>query len=154
MAVTMEIRARVPESAGGMPEKKRGRGRKCQGLYAKKRRRSPLPDESERVRRRLRKIVEDLGITQTELAERAGLTQVQVCRILTGCSEMKVSTLVKLVEALELRMMFVPEAQLRAAREKQRQRYPLDRPAEDGPGRKAWAEAGGTLRDDSREGDG
>lgn len=90
-------------------------GREGTGEYAKRRRKTPLPEEAERVRRWIRRTMKDQEITQGELAERIGMTQGQMCRIMTGCSEARTSTLVRMVQALGYRMVFVPEEQARKA---------------------------------------
>ena len=91
-------------------------GREGSGQYARSRRKTPLPEGAERVRRWLKKLMRDGQVTQMELAEAAGVTQAQICRVLTGASEMKVGTLVRMVEGLGYRLVFVPAEQFEQAK--------------------------------------
>ena len=88
------------------------------GKWAEHRRKSPLPPEAERIRKWLRKVVKEKKITQAELSERADIGLGQVNRIMNGCSEMRISTLMKVVEAVGYRVVFVPEEKMQKMKEK------------------------------------
>ena len=63
----------------------------------------PIIDERdvfEEIRNQIIKIRTDLGITQKELARKAGLTQANVSKIEKGISRPTIETLIKLARAL------------------------------------------------------
>lgn len=95
--------------------------REWPGRWAQHKRKSPLPPEAERVRRWLRKIMKEKKITQAELSERADVGLGQVNRIVNGCSEMRITTLMKLAGAMGYRVVFVAEEKVQQAREKKAQ---------------------------------
>jgi len=88
------------------------------GEWAKHRRKTPIPKEAEKVRKWLRKTMKERKVTHAALAERIGVAPSHITRIATGCSELRVSTLVRIVEALGYRMVFIPEDKIREARER------------------------------------
>ena len=81
-------------------------GRKFTGAYARSRRKEPLPEEAAEIQEWLRQYCRKMDVTQEDLAERTGLSLRQVCRFLTGCSEMKLSALVRVMMALKIRIIF------------------------------------------------
>ena len=54
------------------------------------------------IARLLRRERRDLGLSQRELSERSGLTQAQISRIENGIVDMRISSLLALIQALEL----------------------------------------------------
>jgi transcriptional regulator with XRE-family HTH domain len=54
-----------------------------------------------RFGRNVRALREEKGWTQEELADRSGLTAVQISRVERGAREVRLTTLLRLVEALE-----------------------------------------------------
>ncbi len=62
-------------------------------------------DIYEEIKRQIIKARTDLGITQTELATRAGLTQANISKIEKGLSHPTVDTLLKLAHALNKRLV-------------------------------------------------
>lgn len=62
----------------------------------------PLMDDSVReLGRRVRSIREQKHWTQEDLADRSGLTSVQISRIERGAREIRLTTLLRLITALE-----------------------------------------------------
>lgn len=62
-------------------------------------------DIYEEIKRQIIKARTDLGITQKELAARAGLTQANISKIEKGISHPTVDTLLKLAQALNKRLI-------------------------------------------------
>lgn len=62
-----------------------------------------MPNSVEDFGRRLRAAREDKGWTQEELADRADLTSVQISRVERGVREVRLTTLLKLIAALEVK---------------------------------------------------
>lgn len=62
-----------------------------------------MQDDVKSLGRRLRKLREEKGWTQEELADRSGLTSVQVSRVERGVREIRLTTLLRLIAALEVR---------------------------------------------------
>jgi transcriptional regulator with XRE-family HTH domain len=62
-----------------------------------------VQDDVKSLGRRLRKLREEKGWTQEELADRSGLTSVQVSRVERGVREIRLTTLLRLIAALEVR---------------------------------------------------
>ena len=94
-------------------------GRDGDGRWARSVRHTPLPAEAEKVRRWIKRTIQKKQITHDDLSQAAGISLTQLSRITAGCSETKISTLVRIVEALGYRMVFIPEDKIREARERQ-----------------------------------
>lgn len=62
-------------------------------------------DIYEEIKRQIIKARTDLGITQKELAAKAGLTQANISKIEKGISHPTVDTLLKLAQALNKRLI-------------------------------------------------
>lgn len=60
-----------------------------------------MADQVEQFGRNLRAVREEKGWTQEELAEKAGLASVQISRVERGVREVRLTTLLRLVSALE-----------------------------------------------------
>ncbi|HWC49808.1 MAG TPA: helix-turn-helix transcriptional regulator [Solirubrobacterales bacterium] len=59
-----------------------------------------MANQVEQFGRNLRAVREDKGWTQEELAEKAGLTSVQISRVERGVREVRLTTLLRLTAAL------------------------------------------------------
>jgi len=60
-----------------------------------------MPSQVEKFGRNLRAAREEKGWTQEELAERANLASVQISRVERGVREVRLTTLLRLIAALE-----------------------------------------------------
>ncbi len=65
----------------------------------------PVPTS---IARALAKARETKGLSQRELAKRAGLTQAQISKVETGAADLTVSSLTELARALDLEVALVP----------------------------------------------
>jgi transcriptional regulator with XRE-family HTH domain len=60
-----------------------------------------MPSQVEKFGRNLRAVRQERGWTQEELAERANLASVQISRVERGVREVRLTTLLRLIAALE-----------------------------------------------------
>ena len=77
-----------------------------------------MPPEAEKIRKWLRKTMKEKKMTQEKLSVEADVSLGQISRILNGCSETRVVTLMKLAGAMGYRVVLVPEEKVQKMKEK------------------------------------
>lgn len=72
-------------------------------------RKAGISPEARRYARWLRKKMTELGITQAELTEKAGISEAAISYIVCESREPKISTVMKIADGMGLKMAFVPK---------------------------------------------
>ena len=72
-------------------------------------RKTGISPEARRYARWLKKKLKELGITQTELTEKAGISEAAVSYIVCESREPKISTVMKIADGMGMRMVFLPK---------------------------------------------
>lgn len=85
-------------------------------VWARHHRQEPITIEADRARKWLIKTMKDQKLTQAELAERIGTDPSQISRIKNGIMEPRIGLMIRIAEAIGMKMVFIPKEQFEKMR--------------------------------------